>query len=145
MIRYDETCKVTCVDNNETVSADILEFKPQVLLSVSLNKTIKMVLKYAPVNPALFIDPETVPLLSPPKSMATAQATGAVRSIKAIPIANPMIANMLSVTKEALIIQIPDTNKPTIGTILRPHFFPHFKQALSLNHPPVKQPNAANK
>lgn len=47
MIRYDETCKVTCVDNNETVTADILEFKPQLLLSVSLNKSIKMVLKYA--------------------------------------------------------------------------------------------------
>lgn len=46
MIRYEETCKVTCVDNNETVTADILEFKPQLLLSVSLNKTIKMVLKY---------------------------------------------------------------------------------------------------
>lgn len=47
MIRYDETCKVTCVDNNETVTADILEFKYQMLLSVSLNKTIKMILKYA--------------------------------------------------------------------------------------------------
>lgn len=47
MIRYDETCKVTCVDNNETVTADILEFKPQQSLSVSLNKSIKMVLKYA--------------------------------------------------------------------------------------------------
>jgi hypothetical protein len=47
MIRYDENCKVTCVDNNETVIADILDFKPQVLLSVSLNKSIKMVLKYA--------------------------------------------------------------------------------------------------
>lgn len=47
MIRYEETCKITCVDNNETVTADILEFKPQNLLNVSLNKTIKMVLKYA--------------------------------------------------------------------------------------------------
>lgn len=47
MIRYDETCKVTCVDNNETVTADILEFKPEILLSVSLNKSIKMILKYA--------------------------------------------------------------------------------------------------
>jgi hypothetical protein len=47
MIRYDENCKVTCVDNNETVTADILDFKPQLLLSVSLNKSIKMVLKYA--------------------------------------------------------------------------------------------------
>jgi hypothetical protein len=47
MIRYDENCKVTCVDNNETVTADILDFKPHVLLSVSLNKSIKMVLKYS--------------------------------------------------------------------------------------------------
>jgi hypothetical protein len=46
MIRYDDKCQVTCVDNGETVGADILEFKPQVLLSISLNKAIKMVLKY---------------------------------------------------------------------------------------------------
>ena len=47
MIRYEETCQVTCVDNNETVTADILDFKPMVSLNVSLNKSIKMVLKYA--------------------------------------------------------------------------------------------------
>jgi hypothetical protein len=46
MIRYEETCQVKCVDNGEVVTADILEFKPQVLLSISLNKAIKMVLKY---------------------------------------------------------------------------------------------------
>lgn len=46
MIKYAETCQVTCVDNGEVVTADILDFKPQVLLSISLNKAIKMILKY---------------------------------------------------------------------------------------------------
>ena len=46
MIRYEDTAKVLCVDNGQTVSADVLEFKPQVLLSISLQKSIKLVLKY---------------------------------------------------------------------------------------------------
>jgi len=47
MIRYDETAQVKCVDNGQTVTADVLEFKPQVMLSISLNKSIKVVLKYS--------------------------------------------------------------------------------------------------
>jgi hypothetical protein len=47
MIRYDETADVKCVDNGQTVKADVLEFKPQSLLSISLNKSIKLVLKYS--------------------------------------------------------------------------------------------------
>jgi hypothetical protein len=47
MIRYDETAQVKCVDNGQTVTADVLEFKPQVMLSISLNKSIKLVLKYS--------------------------------------------------------------------------------------------------
>ena len=47
MIRYDETAHVRCVDNGQTVTADVLEFKPQVLLSISLNKSIKVILKYS--------------------------------------------------------------------------------------------------
>jgi hypothetical protein len=47
MIKYDETCSVTCVDNGQVVDADILDFKPQLLLSISLQKSIKLVLKYA--------------------------------------------------------------------------------------------------
>jgi len=46
MIRYEDTAKVTCVDNGETVMAEILEFKPEVLLSISLERKIKLVLKY---------------------------------------------------------------------------------------------------
>ena len=47
MIRYDDTAQVKCVDNGQTVTADVLEFKPQVMLSISLNKSIKLVLKYS--------------------------------------------------------------------------------------------------
>lgn len=47
MIKYEETANVTCVDNGQVVTADILDFKPQVLLSISLEKKIKLVLKYA--------------------------------------------------------------------------------------------------
>ena len=46
MIKYEETAQVTCVDNNQTVKADILDFKPQVLLTVSLERSIKLTLKY---------------------------------------------------------------------------------------------------
>lgn len=46
MIKYDEICQVTCIDNGEVATADILDFKPQLLLSISLNKSIKMILKY---------------------------------------------------------------------------------------------------
>jgi hypothetical protein len=46
MIRYDEIAQVTCVDNNQTVTADVLDFKPSVLLSISLDKSIKLILKY---------------------------------------------------------------------------------------------------
>lgn len=46
MIRYDDKVKVTCVDNNQTVDAEVLEFKPQSLLSISLERKLKLVLKY---------------------------------------------------------------------------------------------------
>lgn len=46
MIKYEETCQVTCVDNGQVAQADVLDFRPQVLLSVSLQKSIKVILKY---------------------------------------------------------------------------------------------------
>ncbi len=46
MIKYDDTAMVTCVDNGQTVKAEILDFKPQVMMSISFEKSIKMVLKY---------------------------------------------------------------------------------------------------
>jgi len=46
MIKYDDNVQVTCVDNNQTVTAEILEFKPQMILTISLDRKIKLVLKY---------------------------------------------------------------------------------------------------
>lgn len=46
MIKYEETCQVKCVDNGQVVEADVLDFKPQNILSVSLDRSIKLVLKY---------------------------------------------------------------------------------------------------
>lgn len=48
MIKYEETAQITCVDNGQVVKADVLDFKPQNILSVSLEKSIKLVLKYNP-------------------------------------------------------------------------------------------------
>jgi hypothetical protein len=41
-----ETCQVSCVDNGKVVEADILDFKEKKTLSVSLNKTIKLVMPW---------------------------------------------------------------------------------------------------
>lgn len=46
MIRYEDTAKVTCVDNGETVIAEILEFRPEFSMSVSLERKIKLTLKF---------------------------------------------------------------------------------------------------
>lgn len=37
-----ETCEVTCIDNNKTVLADILDFKQEKILIISLNKSVKL-------------------------------------------------------------------------------------------------------
>jgi hypothetical protein len=50
MIRYDETAIVTCVDNNKVVTAEVLNFIPKKTLSVSLERSVKLVLKYSEKN-----------------------------------------------------------------------------------------------
>lgn len=46
MIKYDDTCNVKCEDNGKTVVADILDFKEGKTLSVSLNKSLKLVMPF---------------------------------------------------------------------------------------------------
>ena len=46
MIRYEDTCKVKCEDNGKVVDADVLEFKEGKTLSVSLNKSLKLVMPF---------------------------------------------------------------------------------------------------
>lgn len=42
----EDTCQVTCVDNNRVVLADVLDFKEGKMLSVSLNKSLKLVMPW---------------------------------------------------------------------------------------------------
>jgi hypothetical protein len=41
-----ETCTVTCEDNNKTLVADILGFKEQQYLAVSLEKSLKLEMRW---------------------------------------------------------------------------------------------------
>lgn len=43
---FNDTCKITCVDNGRIVDADILDFKEKKILIVSLNKSVKLTLKW---------------------------------------------------------------------------------------------------
>jgi len=45
---YSDTCQVSNTDTGKTVEAEILKFIPKKLLEVSLNKAIKVVLKWQP-------------------------------------------------------------------------------------------------
>lgn len=44
--RFEDTCKVTCEDNGKIVDADVLDFKEGKTLSVSLNKSVKLVMPW---------------------------------------------------------------------------------------------------
>jgi hypothetical protein len=45
---YADTVDLHCTDKNETVTAEILEFRPNILISVSIQRKIKMMLKFNP-------------------------------------------------------------------------------------------------
>jgi hypothetical protein len=38
----DDTCLVTCVDNDKVITAELLDFKEKRLLSVSLNRSMRL-------------------------------------------------------------------------------------------------------
>lgn len=43
---YADVVELHCTDKNENVSAEILEFRQGILLSVSIQRKIKMILKF---------------------------------------------------------------------------------------------------
>jgi hypothetical protein len=49
-VQYDQTITVTCSDNGKSNHADVLSFVPEQKLVVSLNKSIKMEMRYNPKN-----------------------------------------------------------------------------------------------
>lgn len=44
--RFEEVCKVTCEDNDRIVDADVLDFREEKMLIVSLNKSIKLTMPW---------------------------------------------------------------------------------------------------
>lgn len=44
--RFEDTCQVTCEDNGKVVEADVLDFKEGKSLSVSLHKSVKLVMSW---------------------------------------------------------------------------------------------------
>lgn len=46
MQHYEDTCKITCTDNDNTVVAEVLEYKPSQMLTASLNRQVKVTLRF---------------------------------------------------------------------------------------------------
>lgn len=47
MDRVEDECVVTCTDNGNKATAQVLDFKPQQKLTVVLNKAIKMTMNWS--------------------------------------------------------------------------------------------------
>ena len=47
---YDNICDVRNIDNDTTVTADVMEFVPENRLVVSLNKSVKVTMMYNKIN-----------------------------------------------------------------------------------------------
>jgi len=45
-VTYSDTAEITCTENNQSLTGEILDFKPEQSLSVSINRQAKVILKY---------------------------------------------------------------------------------------------------
>lgn len=45
---YDDVCNISCTDNGNVVNGEIINFKPEAFLEVSLNRSLKVQLRYQP-------------------------------------------------------------------------------------------------
>ena len=43
---YADIVKLTCIENNQTLEAEILDYRPAYSLTVSVNRQVKVYLKY---------------------------------------------------------------------------------------------------
>jgi len=46
MHHYNDMCDITCTNNNNTITAEVLEYKPRKMLTASVNRQIKVLLRY---------------------------------------------------------------------------------------------------
>ena len=45
-MNYEDTCTLTCTDNDKQMTAEVLDFKENKSLSVTLNRQVKVMLFY---------------------------------------------------------------------------------------------------
>ena len=45
-VQYEDTCIITCNDNNKTMPAEILEFREGQVCTVTINRQVKVSLHY---------------------------------------------------------------------------------------------------
>lgn len=43
---YEDTIKLTCLENNNTVEAEVLDYKPAYMLTCSVNRQVKVYMRY---------------------------------------------------------------------------------------------------
>jgi hypothetical protein len=45
-ISYKDVAELTCLENGKTITAEILDFKPAYMLSVSVDRQVRVTLRY---------------------------------------------------------------------------------------------------
>lgn len=45
-VNYDDKCKIHCTNNKKEMDVEILNFKPGAYLDVSVNRSVKVTLRY---------------------------------------------------------------------------------------------------
>lgn len=43
---YKDTVELTCLENNKVIMAEVLDFKPAYMLTVSIDRKVRLVLRY---------------------------------------------------------------------------------------------------
>jgi hypothetical protein len=43
---YNDTVTLTCLENNKTIQGEVLDFKPAYMITVSIDRKIRVVLRY---------------------------------------------------------------------------------------------------
>ena len=44
--QYKDTVELTCLENNSSITAEVLDFKPAYMLTCSVNRQVKVYLRY---------------------------------------------------------------------------------------------------
>ena len=44
--QYTDTIELTCLENNSSITAEVLDFKPAYMLTCSVNRQVKVYLRY---------------------------------------------------------------------------------------------------